>query len=158
MPSQMGLRWHVRWQARILIGQSRSPSLNWNDIRMTKVVAQSSHLCTMYIGCPRNKQIFFSVRTETYRNTICFGWFLVCFAKPKNYFFGLFRCFGPVLKQPKLTDLFRNKLKQTEKTKRTKQSCNRKMYDKYMYNRGGRFLDFLDFQPAATGGWCKMLF
>jgi hypothetical protein len=24
--------------------------------------------------------------------------------------------------------------------------------------RGGRFLDFLDFQPAATGGWCKMLF
>jgi hypothetical protein len=24
--------------------------------------------------------------------------------------------------------------------------------------RGGRFLDFLDFQPAATGGCCKMLF
>jgi hypothetical protein len=24
--------------------------------------------------------------------------------------------------------------------------------------RGGRFLDFLDFQPAATSGWCKMLF
>jgi hypothetical protein len=24
--------------------------------------------------------------------------------------------------------------------------------------RGGRFLDFLDFQPVATGSRCKMLF
>jgi hypothetical protein len=28
----------------------------------------------------------------------------------------------------------------------------------YMYIRGGRFLDFLDFQPVATGSRCKMLF
>ncbi len=53
--------------------------------------------------------IFFSVRTETNRNSICFCCFLVCiFAKPKNFFwicFGLFRCFGPVLKQPKQTEL-----------------------------------------------------
>ncbi len=34
---------------------------------------------------------FFSVRTETNRNSICFGCFSVCFAKPKNSFFGLFR-------------------------------------------------------------------
>jgi hypothetical protein len=33
---------------------------------------------------------FFSVRTETNRNSICFGCFLVCFAKPKNLFFGSF--------------------------------------------------------------------
>jgi hypothetical protein len=25
-------------------------------------------------------------------------------------------------------------------------------------SRGGRFLDFLDFQPVATGSRCKMLF
>jgi hypothetical protein len=62
---------------------------------------------------------FFSVRTETNRNTICFGWFSVCFAKPKNYFFGLFRCFGPVLKQPKQTDLFRNKPKKRKEPNKT---------------------------------------
>jgi hypothetical protein len=28
----------------------------------------------------------------------------------------------------------------------------------YAYIRGGRFLDFLDFQPVATGSRCKMLF
>ncbi len=33
---------------------------------------------------------FFSVRTETNRNSICFGCFSVCFAKPKNIFFSLF--------------------------------------------------------------------
>jgi hypothetical protein len=37
MPCQMGLRWYVRCQARILIGQSRSPPPNWNGIRMNKV-------------------------------------------------------------------------------------------------------------------------
>ncbi len=38
------------------------------------------------LGCPRNNQIFFSVRTKTNRNSICFGCFSVCFAKPKNIF------------------------------------------------------------------------
>jgi hypothetical protein len=40
---------------------------------------------------------FFSVRTETNRNSIFFGCFLVCFVKTKNIFFicfGLFWCFG----------------------------------------------------------------
>jgi hypothetical protein len=46
------------------------------------------------LGCPRNDQNFFSVQTETNRNSICFGCFSVCFAKPKKKFFGLFRCFG----------------------------------------------------------------
>jgi hypothetical protein len=45
----------------------------------------------MKLGCPRNDQIFFSVQTETNRNSICFGCFSVCFAKPKKKFFGLFR-------------------------------------------------------------------
>jgi hypothetical protein len=65
------------------------------------------------VGCPRNNQKNFSVPTKTNRNTICFGCFLVCFAIPKNNFFGLFRCFGSVSKQPKQTDLFRNKPKKT---------------------------------------------
>ncbi len=68
------------------------------------------------VGCPRNNQIFFPVRTKTNRNSICFGCFSVCFAKPKNFFFGLFRCFGPVSKQPKQTELCRNKRKKSQKT------------------------------------------
>ncbi len=34
--------------------------------------------------------------------------------KPKRKNFGLFRCFEPISKQPKQTDLFRNKPKRTE--------------------------------------------
>ncbi len=50
--------------------------------------------------------IFFSVQTETDRNSICFGYFSGCFfAKPKKCFFDLFRYFGPVSKQPKQTEL-----------------------------------------------------
>jgi hypothetical protein len=33
--------------------------------------------------------------------------------KPKIYFFGLFRCFEPLSKQPKQTELFRNEPKQS---------------------------------------------
>ena len=36
--------------------------------------------------------------------------------KPKRKNFGLFRCFEPISKQPKQTDLFRNELKQTQTT------------------------------------------
>jgi hypothetical protein len=67
------------------------------------------------VVCPRNKKKIFSVRTETNRNSTCFGSFSVCFAKPINYFFGLFRCFGSISKQPKQTDLFRNNPKKGKK-------------------------------------------
>jgi hypothetical protein len=50
------------------------------------------------LGCPRNNQIFFSVRTGTNRNSICFGCCSVCFAKPKNFFSV---CFG-------VSDRYRN--------------------------------------------------
>ncbi len=53
--------------------------------------------------------IYFSVRTETNRNSICFGCFSLCFAKTKQIFFGLFRCFGTVSKQPKQTKKFSKK-------------------------------------------------
>jgi hypothetical protein len=42
--------------------------------------------------------------------------FRVCFVKPKRKKFGLFWCFEPISKQPKQTDLLRNKPKQTETT------------------------------------------
>jgi hypothetical protein len=42
------------------------------------------------------KLIFFSVRTEKNRNSICFGCFSVCFSRNPKKFFGLFRCSGPV--------------------------------------------------------------
>jgi hypothetical protein len=58
---------------------------------------------------------FFSVRTETNRNSICFGCFSFCFAKPKIIFFGLFRCFGPVSKQSIQTEFSRNKPKKSPK-------------------------------------------
>ncbi len=47
------------------------------------------------IGCSRNNQIFFSVQSETNRNSICFGCFSVSFAKPKKHFFRFVSvCFG----------------------------------------------------------------
>jgi hypothetical protein len=57
---------------------------------------------------------FFLVRTETNRKSICFGCFLVCFAKPNKFFFGLFRCFGPVSKQPEQTETNRKNLQKTK--------------------------------------------
>ncbi len=53
---------------------------------------------------------------KTNRNKICFAFVSVCFVKPKRKKFGLFRCFKHISKQPKQTDLFRNKPKQTETT------------------------------------------
>ncbi len=53
--------------------------------------------CACYkIGYPRNSK-FFQVRTKTNRNSICFGYFSVCFAKAK--FFSV--CFG-------VSDRYRN--------------------------------------------------
>jgi hypothetical protein len=47
------------------------------------------------------------------RNKICFAFVSVCFVKPKTKFFGLFRCFEPISKQPKQAELFRNEPKQS---------------------------------------------
>jgi hypothetical protein len=38
--------------------------------------------------------------------------------KPKTKNFGLFRCFEPISKQPKQTELFRNKPKKRKKPKK----------------------------------------
>ncbi len=39
--------------------------------------------------------------------------FRVCFGEPKTKYFGLFRCFEPISKQPNQTEQFRSKPKQT---------------------------------------------
>jgi hypothetical protein len=59
----------------------------------------------------------FSVRTETNRNSICFGCFSVCFEKPNKFFFGLFR-FVPVFRSGiETTETNRNKPKTSPKNK-----------------------------------------
>ncbi len=58
---------------------------------------------------------FFSVRTKTNRNSICFGCFSVCFAKPKNIFFGLFQFISVFWTGIATTETNRILLKQTEK-------------------------------------------
>ncbi len=70
------------------------------------------------VGCPRNNQIFFSVRTETNRNSICFGCFSVCFAKQKNFFFGLFRFVSVFRTSIETTETNRIFSKQTEKNQK----------------------------------------
>jgi hypothetical protein len=65
----------------------------------------SSKQTKIIFGSNRNKP-----KQDLFR--VCFGLFRE--TKKKN--FGLFRCFEPISKQPKQTDLFRNKTKQTEKT------------------------------------------
>ncbi len=70
----------------------------------------------VYIGCPRNNQIYFRFepkRTETQSVSVVFrfvsrnqtNFFSVCF--------GLFRCFDPVSKQPKQTETNRKHLQKT---------------------------------------------
>ncbi len=67
---------------------------------------------------------FFSVRTETNRNPICFGCFSVCFAKPKNIFFGLFWFVG-------VSDRYQN-----NRNKHNFVKTNRKISKKTFYIRG----------------------
>jgi hypothetical protein len=54
--------------------------------------------CKRAIRVSSKQSNFFSVRTKTNRNSICFGCFSVCFAKPKNIFLV---CFG-------VSDRYRN--------------------------------------------------
>jgi hypothetical protein len=65
------------------------------------------------------QSIFFLVRTETNRNSICFGCFSVCFAKPKNIFsvcFSLFRFVSVFRTSIETTETNRTLSKQTKKS------------------------------------------
>ncbi len=75
-------------------------------------VREAITYCTCAASRVSSKQsIFFGFEPKLNLFWLFFG----CFAKPKTIFFGLFRRFRPVSKQPKQTKLFRNK---TEKYSR----------------------------------------
>jgi hypothetical protein len=59
------------------------------------------------LGGPRNTKKFFSqFEPQTNQHSICFNCFWFVSSQNRTIFFlGLFRCFGPVLKQPKQTEL-----------------------------------------------------
>jgi hypothetical protein len=67
---------------------------------------------------------FFSVRTETNRNSICFGSFSVCFAKLITNFFGLFRFVSVFRTRFETTETNRSVSKQTEKNEKTYKLIN----------------------------------
>jgi hypothetical protein len=67
-----------------------------------KVDSGIGFLCTT-VSSKQSNNIFGLNRNKP--KLICFG----CSVKPKTKHFGLFRCFEPISKQPKQTELFRNK-------------------------------------------------
>jgi hypothetical protein len=72
-------------------------------------------------GCPRNKQVFFgSTRNKPKLNLSRFIFGL--FRETNNNYFWFVLVFGPVSKQPKQTDLFRNKPKKSRKKETEKLS------------------------------------
>jgi hypothetical protein len=86
---------------------------------------------------------FFSVQTETNRNSICFGCFSVCFAKPKNIFSV---CFS-------VSDRYRNKRNkrnfvETKQSipKQTKQSLKNVFYKGF----SKQLIFFSRFEPKQT--------
>jgi hypothetical protein len=91
---------------------------NYNSVLSRKVIYQWLHKY-FFDGCPLPPRVF-SKQTKinfcSNRNKPKQDLFRVCFVKPKIKNFGLFRCFEPISKQPKQTELFRNKPKQTETT------------------------------------------
>ncbi len=81
----------------------------WNKIEWREVFLDPSFRTR--VSSKQNKK---SVRTETNRNKICFGFVSVCFVKPKQFrFVSVFR---PISKQLKQTELFQNKPQQTKIT------------------------------------------
>jgi hypothetical protein len=81
-----------------------------SSLEPTKIV----RLLASLVGCPRNKLIFFLGLNRNKPKLNLFRLIFGLFRETKNIFFGLFWCFEPVSKQPKQTDLFRNKPKKTK--------------------------------------------
>ena len=69
----------------------------------------SSKQTKIYFGSNRNKP-----KQDLFR--VCFGLFCETKNKKISVCFGLFQCFKPISKQPKQTELFRYKPKQTKTT------------------------------------------
>jgi hypothetical protein len=69
------------------------------------------------VGCPRNNQIFFFGSNRNKPKLNLFRLFFGLFCETKKHFFGLFRCFGPVSKQPKQTEKISKKRTNRNKPK-----------------------------------------
>ncbi len=79
-------------------------------------------LFQLRVSSKQTKKKFGSNRNKT--NKICFGCVSVCFVKPKPNIFGLFRCFKPISKQLKQTELFQNKPKQPKILQKNTKICS----------------------------------
>ncbi len=86
------------------------------------------------LGCPRTNQFFFSSN----RNLICFSCFSVCFAKPKNCFFGLFRFVSVFQTGIETTETKRTFLIQTKKFSKTCSLSNCSWTKKFFLERSER--------------------
>jgi hypothetical protein len=99
----------------------------------------------MEVRCPRINQIFFRFepkQTETQSVSVLFQFVSRNQKTIFSVYFGLFRCFGSVSKQPKQTELCRNKPKQTE----TNQKISKKRSP--WGSRNSKF--FSRFEPKQT--------
>ncbi len=79
---------HFFWFVSVFQTGIKTTKTNKIFSKQTKKISKKRSL----LGDPRKRYFFFSVQTETNRNSICLSYFSVCFfAKPKHFFFGLFR-------------------------------------------------------------------
>jgi hypothetical protein len=90
---------------------------NMNGRNLPATGGHSSTICMQRL--PKGREMVYNTKTK--QTKINFGsnrnkpkqdLFRVCFGLFREKKFGLFRCFEPISKQPKQTDLFRNKPKQ----------------------------------------------
>jgi hypothetical protein len=76
---------------------------------------QLSAYLSVYTRVSSRQSNFFFGSNRNKPKLNLFRLFFGLFRETKKLFFGLFRCFGPISKQPKQTEFSRNKPKQTEK-------------------------------------------
>ncbi len=100
------------WTAR---SREKSLSVKRSLPTTSKIVVQKKPVplfetSWLYLGCPLNKQKFGSNQNKPKQDLfwLCFR----LFRETKNKKIGLFRCFEPMSKQPKQTELFQNNPKQ----------------------------------------------
>jgi hypothetical protein len=83
--------------------------------------------CVWCVGCPRNNQIFFLGSNRNKPKHNLFRFIFGLFRETKKLFFRSVSVFRSVSKQPKQTDLFRNKPKKKQKpNKNSPSNCTRK--------------------------------
>ncbi len=123
-PWKLRLFWALKWQRakRVPFGPKKalnqcSKFKSQNLLGINRKHVEVSAL-SLWLGSKQTKFWFEPKQTETNRNKICFSCVSVCLfhekTRNKKFMFVsgcfcLFRCFEPISKQPKQTELFRNK-------------------------------------------------